>query len=75
VSGRGEPSPSRPEPSLEWCVELICNKGCRAVRADILALEEGRPVEGLGCLPEELRRQVLAELREIMAVYGDSCRL
>ena len=62
-------------PSLEWCVELICNKGCRAVRTDIEALEQGLPVEGLGELPEGLRRQVLAELKEIMAVYGDSCRL
>ncbi len=78
MTGAGEAgSKSRPAAgaTVEWCVELICNKGCRAVRADIEALEQGRPVAGLGRLPEALRRQVLAELKEIMAVYGDSCRL
>lgn len=61
--------------SLEWCVEVICNKGCRAVREDMATLEQGGDVSGLEPLSDDLRQAVLAELRAIMAVYGESCRL
>ncbi len=61
--------------TVEYCVETICNKGCQAVRDDIRALERGEVVAELKELSEPLRQAVLRELKSIMAVYGDSCRI
>ena len=63
------------EKKLMRCVELICLKGCQAVRADIATLERGEAVEETLALADEERYLVLQELREIMAIYGDSCRI
>jgi hypothetical protein len=60
---------------IEECVEILCNKGCRAVRKDIAALERGQPLPEVWQLDAEERRKVLAELQAIMAVYGDSCKI
>ena len=60
---------------VEARVETICLKGCRQVRRDIVLLESGIEIpEVRGLAPEE-RRLLLMELRQIMAVYGDSCRI
>jgi len=61
--------------TVEYCVETICNKGCRAVREVIATLERGEVVAELREVPEPLRQEVLRELKSIMAVYGDSCRI
>ncbi len=56
-------------------LEALCQKGCRQVRRDIAALEAGADLpetQGLG--PSE-RALLLAELKQIMAVYGDACRV
>lgn len=56
-------------------VEAICIKGCRQVRRDIALLESGSPIPEVQGLALNERRLLLAELKQIMAVYGDSCRI
>jgi hypothetical protein len=60
---------------IEECVEHLCNKGCRAVRKDIAALERDQMLPEVWQLDLEERRAVLRELQAIMAVYGDSCKI
>jgi hypothetical protein len=56
-------------------IEAVCRKGCGQVRQDIAALEAGAQLpETLG-LSEDERRLMLSELKQIMAVYGDACRI
>jgi hypothetical protein len=56
-------------------VETICLKGCRQVRRDIALLESGAEIPEAGGLAPDERRLLLRELKQIMAVYGDSCRI
>jgi hypothetical protein len=68
----GQPGPFT---RVEARLETVCQRGCRQVRLDIAALEGGAEIpETLGLAPEE-RRLLLAELRAVMAVYGDACRI
>ena len=60
---------------IDLCVETICNRGCRQVREVIASLERGEAVPGAEALSPEERARVLRELKNIMAVYGDSCRI
>ena len=60
---------------IDAYVEAICNKGCQTVRQDISILEQGETVPELQALTEQERTQVLVELKSIMAVYGDVCRI
>lgn len=56
-------------------VETICQLGCQEVRRAIAALEAGAELpETRGLAPDE-RALLLAELGQIMAVYGDACRI
>lgn len=60
---------------VEVCVESLCNQGCKAVWGHIAALERGDSIpetEGLG--PREIR-EVLSELKTVMAAYAGSCSL
>ena len=57
---------------VESCVEQLCRKGCRAVWKDIAVLEEGGRLPETRQLSAEENRAVLAELKAIMSVYGDS---
>lgn len=60
---------------VEARVERVCLKGCRQVRRDIALLDSGAEIpEAQGLTPDE-RRLLLVELKQIMAVYGDSCRI
>jgi hypothetical protein len=60
---------------VEARVELVCQKGCRQVRLDIATLERGGEIpESRGLVAAE-RGLLLSELRSIMAVYGDFCRI
>lgn len=61
--------------SLEARLELLCAKGCRQVRRDIAALESGTELPETQGLTADERAWLLAELKQIMAVYGDTCRL
>ncbi|UHD15929.1 hypothetical protein [Thiocapsa bogorovii] len=66
--------------TLEQCrvdarIEAVCRKGCSQVRQDIAALEAGAQLPETRDLSEEERRALLRELKQIMAVYGDACRL
>lgn len=61
--------------SVEMGVEAICNKGCQSVRRDIQLMEQGEQLAELMHLSEEQRQRVLAELKTVMSVYGDSCRI
>ena len=56
------------------CIERLCQKGCTAVRADIMALEDGRRLPETRGLSAMEIRSVLLELKSIMDVYGDVCR-
>ncbi|WP_213378248.1 hypothetical protein [Allochromatium tepidum] len=61
--------------SLEAPLEALCAKGCRQVRRDIAALESGAELPETQGLSADERARLLTELKQIMAVYGDSCRL
>ncbi|RKT46489.1 hypothetical protein [Thiocapsa rosea] len=66
--------------TLEHCrvdarIEAVCSKGCSQVRQDIAALEAGAQLPETRDLSEEERGTLLRELKQIMAVYGDACRL
>jgi hypothetical protein len=56
-------------------IEAVCSKGCSQVRQDIAALEAGAQLPETSGLSEEERSLLLGELKQIMAVYGDACRL
>ncbi len=62
-------------PKVVARVEAVCSKGCRQVRADIATLERGEDLPETWNLNPAERQELLAELRAIMAVYGDTCRL
>jgi hypothetical protein len=54
-------------------LEALCAKGCRRVWGDIAALERGDPLpETRDLTPAEVR-WLLAELKQVMAVYGARC--
>jgi hypothetical protein len=63
----------RLDPLLEARLETLCQKGCRQVWGDIAALEHGGALpETRDLTPGEVR-WLLAELKQVMAVYGDRC--
>jgi hypothetical protein len=62
-------------PYVADCVETLCHKGCRQVWRKIEALEQGRDLPETQDLTPEERAEVLAELKDIMAVYGGRCSL
>jgi hypothetical protein len=63
----------RPDPLLEARLETLCQKGCRQVWGDIAALERGDPLPQTQDLTPGEVRWLLAELKQVMAVYGDRC--
>jgi hypothetical protein len=58
---------------IDHYVELLCQKGCAAVREDIRLLEQGGILPELRSLDDLARQTILNELLSIMSVYGDSC--
>lgn len=60
---------------IEQCVEVLCEKGCSSVRQDIVKLESGEQLPETSDLNQEELSRVVEELKSIMAVYGDSCRV
>jgi hypothetical protein len=66
-------SRDRPDPIVEARLESLCEKGCRRVWGDIAALERGESLpETRDLTPPEVR-WLLAELKQVMAVYGARC--
>jgi hypothetical protein len=63
------------KPILEVRVEAICERGCRSVWEAIDALEQGSNLPETLDLTAGERAWVLAELRAVMTVYGERCRL
>lgn len=57
------------KPHIAQCVEQLCQCGCADVRITIALLEANQPVAQVEGLTAEERRQVLEELKAIMAVY------
>lgn len=55
---------------VDHCVELLCDRGCRAVWGIIRSLEAGEELPETSSLSADERRAVLRELKSVMAVYG-----
>lgn len=60
---------------VEARLEAICQKGCRQVRSDIASLEAGVQIPESHGLTTQERRRLVTDLKEIMSVYGDTCRI
>ncbi len=60
---------------LESRLENICQQGCQQVRRIIAALDTGDEIPETHGLNQSERAALLAELKQIMAVYGDVCRI
>jgi hypothetical protein len=58
---------------LDARLEILCEKGCRRVWQDIDALERGDDLPETRDLSAEECRLLLAELKQVMAVYADRC--
>jgi len=54
---------------VNQCVDALCQCGCDAVRATIVAMEIGADIPQLQTLNQEERMVVLHELKAVMAVY------
>ena len=54
---------------VDHCVEMMCQKGCKTLWADIEALQNGIVLPEVNALSAAEREQVLSELKTIMAVY------
>jgi hypothetical protein len=63
------------QPLLEVRVETICERGCRRVWDAIGTLEQGRDLPETADLSSAERAWVLTELKTVMAVYGERCRV
>jgi hypothetical protein len=61
------------QPLIDQAIEALCAKGCRAVWADIDALEVGEDLPETAGLTEREVGYVVEELKAIMAVYEGSC--
>lgn len=60
---------------IDQCIENLCQNGCAAVRATIVALESGLVVSQTEGMSAEECRMVLTELKAIMEVYDRPCPL
>lgn len=56
-------------PQIAQCIERLCQCGCTDVRNTIARLEANQAVAHVEGLTAQERRQVLEELKAIMAVY------
>ena len=63
------------QPRLEVRVESICELGCRRVWDAIDRLEQGEDLPETTDLSGSERAWVLAELKTVMSVYGERCRI
>lgn len=54
---------------VDQCVDDLCALGCNGVREAMAALEAGQAAVGTEHLDKDDRARVLAELKDVMAVY------
>ncbi|HSQ08625.1 MAG TPA: hypothetical protein VLM84_13185 [Chromatiaceae bacterium] len=74
ITPQVQPRPrERLDPLLEARLEAMCQKGCRLVWGDIAALERGDPLPETHDLTPAEVQWLLAELKQVMAVYGARC--
>ncbi|HEB58920.1 MAG TPA: hypothetical protein ENJ01_06855 [Gammaproteobacteria bacterium] len=57
------------DPHINHCVEQLCKQGCNTVRKAIQHLSHGQAPDEVRRLSPAQQREVLRELRAIMAVY------
>ena len=57
---------------IQTIVEDLCETGCERVNEIIEALAKGADVKKTAALSEKERKQVLAELKNIMSVYDEN---
>jgi N-methylhydantoinase B/oxoprolinase/acetone carboxylase alpha subunit len=57
---------------IDLCIEEICQQGCRSVNQIIERLEQDQPTTATQHLNETQQKQVLHELKNIMAVYAET---
>lgn len=62
----------RPNP-VDHVVEMLCLKGCKALSADIDLMEQGLVPAELQPLDAQQQKQVLTQIKSIMAVYQGNC--
>lgn len=60
---------------VEHAVELLCHRGCRAVWTVIHTLERGETLPETADLTAPEVAAVVGELKAIMSVYADKCRV
>jgi hypothetical protein len=63
------------DPLLEVRLETICERGCRQVWDAIDILEQDGDLPETQDLTPAERARLLAELKSVMAVYGQRCGL
>jgi len=61
--------------AIDDAIEALCQGGCRAVLDDVASLERGDAVPETACLSPAETREVLEELRALMSVYNNTCRM
>ncbi|MCP5142143.1 MAG: hypothetical protein H6926_06515 [Chromatiales bacterium] len=61
--------------AVEVVIEQMCQAGCKTVLQKIDAMERGEKIPECAGLGQDERHVVLHELKSIMAVYGNVCRL
>ena len=59
---------------VDYAVEVICCKGCKAVWQDIDELEAGGPLVAYFGLSRFESKRVVAELKSVMATYSYRCK-
>ncbi len=65
----------RPDALVESRIDSLCQQGCHRVRQAIATLEQGDELPETRDLTPDGRRLLLVELKSIMAVYGNACRI
>jgi hypothetical protein len=58
---------------VDFAIEAVCQRGCQYVLDTIARLDRGEIPPGLAELSLSDRQALLAELKSIMAVYGNVC--
>jgi hypothetical protein len=60
---------------VDHVVEVLCQKGCKALWVDIDRMERGQILPELKELDVQQQARVLIEIKSIMAVYKGNCSL
>jgi len=60
---------------VDQAVETLCQKGCKALWADLELMEHGQVLPELKALDAHQQQQVFKEIKSIMTVYEGSCNL